>query len=98
MNRGPEETLFELALKMPTEKRHAFLAVVSAGEPALAKRLEALLAAREQTGGIPAETVASEASTMKIEPLDAAGKVIGTIIGRYKVLEMIGEGGCGAVY
>ena len=49
MNSSPEEALFQLALAKPVEKRVAFLGAVCEGDAALRQRLEALLAAHEQS-------------------------------------------------
>lgn len=62
-------------------------------------RLEALLAAHEQPATELALPVAEAASTAKataiMEQLDEA---VGQTLGRYKLLERVGEGGCGMVY
>ena len=96
MNPTPEEALFALALAKPAEKRPAFLDAVCDGDAALRQRLEALLAAHEQ----PATELAGDAeptvkAASEIEPLDEA---VGQTLGRYKLLERVGEGGCGVVY
>jgi len=52
MNSTREELLFGLALTKPAAGRAAWLDRECAGEPALRQRLEALLAAHEQTGAL----------------------------------------------
>jgi serine/threonine protein kinase len=94
-----EQALFAAALERPAPERELFLDGACHGEPMLRARLEALLAAHEQ----PAEALASltddSNSTVNIapieEPLDEA---VGQTLGRYKLLEQVGEGGCGVVY
>jgi len=76
-------------------KRAAYLDDICKGDQNLRKDVEELLNAHEQAGvplGVPA---VSEAST-----LDKSGQIEGpgTRIGRYEVLELIGEGGMGLVY
>src|SRR3989441_9574572 len=94
-----EESFFAAALERPVPERAAFLDGACRGDPALRQRLEALLAAHEQTNALPpppAEASTRPAQpTIKIEPVDEA---LGRMIGRYKLLEKIGEGGCGVVY
>jgi len=98
MSLNREEALFELTLKKTADQRGAFLDGACQGDPALRRRLEALLAAHEATGDTLATAPAARA-TVKIrfaeEPRDEA---VEQSIGRYKVLQKIGEGGCGAVY
>ena len=37
-------------------------------------------------------------STIKLDPADAPDQAVGQTLGRYKLLERVGEGGCGVVY
>ena len=98
MNPSPEEGLFQLALAKPAEKRSAFLDAMCDGDDALRQRLEALLAAHEQ----PETLLATQADTarpkIKLDLADAPDEAVGQTLGRYKLLEQIGEGGCGMVY
>jgi hypothetical protein len=55
MNPSREEALFAAALEKPTTERSAFLDGACHGDEALRQRLEALLAAHEQTEGALAE-------------------------------------------
>jgi len=98
MNSSPEEALFQLALAKPVEKRAAFLDAMCEGDAALRQRLDALLAAHEQ----PAAELATQADTarptIKLDLTDAPDEAVGQTLGRYKLLERVGEGGCGVVY
>jgi len=112
MNSSPEEALFALALAKPVEKRAAFLDVMCEGDAALRQRLEALLAAHEQPETLMAtqavrrdelhESQTSPSSSQGLTelstPREAPDEAVGQTLGRYKLLEQIGEGGCGVVY
>lgn len=52
MNTKREEALFALALEKPAAERDAFLEAVCGDDTVLCRRLEALLAASEQSGSL----------------------------------------------
>src|SRR5208283_2329320 len=108
-----EEELFDAARMLAdgTERR-TFLDRACAGDSALRARLESLLTATDDAerfftegskslgklasfsgsyGGGPALAEA-------IRPKPPGDEPVGTRIGRYKLLQKIGEGGCGVVY
>jgi eukaryotic-like serine/threonine-protein kinase len=84
--------LFAQALKIeaPVE-REKFLAEACTGQPELRMQLDSLLAAHDQAGDFLAQT-------MKLPMVEFESERMGSVIGRYKLLEKIGEGGFGVVY
>src|SRR5258706_11676370 len=96
-----EAALFALAVEKPVAERAAFLQAVCGNDSALRQRLDALLAAHDQPeellGGHAAQ--ATVKATMKIDLVEEApDEAVGQTLGRYKLLERVGEGGCGVVY
>jgi serine/threonine protein kinase/Flp pilus assembly protein TadD len=93
-----EEALFDALLALAPEKRAAYLDAVCAGNTQLRQRLQSLLQSHEQAGDFlePTPPPVGSSPTMII-PTPVTEKA-GDSIGRYKLREKLGEGGCGAVY
>src|SRR5436190_14444447 len=93
-----EEALFEAAVQLTGAERASFLNGACLGDPVLRQRLEALLAAHDAPDELSPNAKAAAVATMKIEFADAPDEAVGQTLGRYKLLERVGEGGCGVVY
>jgi eukaryotic-like serine/threonine-protein kinase len=107
MSRPPnrEVTLFSAALELPIDQRAAYLDEACADDPALRQRVEELLRVHQEAisflednaPGIPLAPAGLEVSSAA-QSRSAAAEKTGDRIGRYKLLQQIGEGGCGVVY
>src|SRR6185295_11712330 len=87
-----EETLFHLALEQPSDKRAAFLETACAGDVGLRQRIEVLLGAHEHPASFLESPAGEPTSTRWLDP-PILLTPRGAVIGRYKLLEPIGEGG-----
>ncbi len=90
-----EQSIFTEALEMegPAE-RAAYLNRVCAGDPKLRQRIERLLCRHEQADSFMASPEAALAGTVD----QFLAERPGTLIGPYKLMEQIGEGGMGLVF
>jgi serine/threonine protein kinase len=110
--RQREEEIFDSALEIANAaERNALLDRACADNPQLRARLEKLLAAHERaerffSDCVPARVVSGEGWLFPDGPNGANGSeekqpvkdLIGSWVGPYKLLQNIGEGGCGVVY
>jgi WD40 repeat protein/serine/threonine protein kinase len=92
-----EEAVFEAALALPPEQRGAYLDEVCADDAQLRGQVEALLNAHDQTRGLLEQAPTPLRESMMASNLPLTEKP-GDRVGRYKLLQLIGEGGCGVVY
>jgi serine/threonine protein kinase/tetratricopeptide (TPR) repeat protein len=87
--------IFKAAVKLPADQRAAYLDQVCGDNPALRVEVESLLKAHEAPGSFLGRLGAGRGLTDDYQP---SPERPGTVIGPYKLLQQIGEGGMGAVF
>jgi eukaryotic-like serine/threonine-protein kinase len=89
----PREIFTDLIANYPPAQWHERVVAACQGDERLRRRVEALLKAHQEQDSLPIPPA---------QPLEtvnqAGGHELGTMIGPYKLLEQIGEGGMGLVY
>ena len=102
-----EESIFAAVMELPRpEERARYLQEACGGDVELRQRVEALLRFAEHTedflerpplsAGAPSSAASSPGPEVRADK--GASEQPGDRIGPYKLLECIGEGGCGVVY
>ncbi len=92
---SPLEAIFFAALEKGTpQERAAYLDEACAGDPELRRRIQKMLAAQDQAGSFLEKPAKSAVMTVDYPITEGPGSVIGP----YKLLEQIGEGGFGVVF
>src|SRR5215831_4907622 len=96
-------SIFLAALEQAGDERRAFLDEACAGDADLCRRVERLLSAHERPDSVP-EAPADLGATQDSSPPDGSepdsgsafvGEAPGSVIGPYKLVQEIGEGGMG---
>jgi eukaryotic-like serine/threonine-protein kinase len=103
-----EVLMFNAALQLPADERASYLSEACRGDIELNSRVAALLEADERAGAFlqepgdrpPASSIAAAVGQANAgrNQLALAGEISGDHVGPYKLLQQIGEGGCGIVY
>ncbi|HWD18226.1 MAG TPA: serine/threonine-protein kinase [Verrucomicrobiae bacterium] len=88
--------VFTEAMQLSGAERAEYLAQACGGDLPLRKRVEALLLAHERAGDFLEEF--PNQAVAEARPKTLVGEKPGDRIGRYRILQQIGEGGCGVVY
>src|SRR5438105_6905219 len=92
-----EVAILNAALELRPAERAAYLATACGADEDLRRQVEALLQAHEQAEGF-LETPPTGLELRKTAVKVPLTEKPGDRIGRYKLLQQIGEGGCGVVY
>jgi len=97
MNEVPQRDLeiFTAAIQLAVGERAACLERMCDNDGELRQRVEALLKTHARLGHFLEQPLAEPT---KSRPSVPTGESPGDRIGRYKLLQQIGEGGCGVVY
>jgi tetratricopeptide (TPR) repeat protein/serine/threonine protein kinase len=94
-----EEAVFTTALAMESaDQRAAYLDAACAGHADLRRKVEELLSAHARAGPFLDNAAAAWNARLPTGDRQPIAEAAGTVIGPYKLLEQIGEGGMGLVF
>jgi serine/threonine-protein kinase len=89
-----EREMFEAMLEQAPERRHAYLDGICGADAKLRRRLESLM----KKNDLAASFLESPAAVLPPILEDSVCERPGTLVGPYKLMEQIGEGGMGLVF
>src|SRR6516225_5435865 len=90
-----ESGIFKAAVKLPPNRRAVYLDQACGSDAELRREVESLLLAHDATSGFLEYVPAGPDPTEDYQPITEQP---GTVIGPYKLMEQIGEGGMGLVF
>jgi WD40 repeat protein/serine/threonine protein kinase len=93
-----EEQIFQAALDLPAAERAAYLERSCLNSPGIRERIEELLRSHEDGAFMQSRANVAILAHLDAELAQHLPERCGTRIAQYKLLENIGEGGCGIVY
>jgi len=97
-NRDREEEIFDTARELAADERAAYLAERCGQDADLRQRIEGMLEADEAAGEFFKTQAPSSTVILATASQSPMIEKVGDRIGRYKLLQQIGEGGMGLVY
>src|SRR5262245_64835541 len=94
-NRSDKERIFSAAAELDSDRRRAFLDAACGDDDHLRAEVESLLRHDGQASGFIERPAVNPPATDQFRPITEGP---GQMIGPYKLLQQIGEGGFGVVY